>query len=253
VGRRTGSASERLARVQGVLDQLWTTTPADQPVIVRDARWLIPLAQSPATDDLGAYFTVAEQIADSLSEEDRIAIHKAGVRMAAGHLRSQIRYYSTKHAVPLDASRLVLNTRSSNALDFALLIQDLVPLLEAYERAWHGGDGQQRLELADAICQGISPDPELFLNRVELLGAYSMIEPLFITTDGDGQAAYTPMGRRHVQLIQEYAAALGRVSKAVGRGLSRLQAGCRRLFSVRGSLRVFIRSRGAHGVQDVAA
>jgi len=208
-----GSASERLARVQGVLDQLWTTTPADQPVIVRDARWLIPLAQSPATDDLGAYFTVAEQIADSLSEEDRIAIHKAGVRMAAGHLRSQIRYYSTKHAVPLDESRLVLNTRSSNALDFALLIQDLVPLLEAYERAWHGGDGQQRLELADAICQGISPDPELFLNRVELLGAYSMIEPLFITTDGDGQAAYTPMGRRHVQLIQEYAAALGRVSK----------------------------------------
>src|SRR6185503_3178517 len=81
-------ASERLAQVQGMLDQLWTATPADQPVIVRDARWLIPLAQSPATDDLGAYFTVAEQIADSLSEEDRMAIHAAGVRLAAGHLRS---------------------------------------------------------------------------------------------------------------------------------------------------------------------
>jgi hypothetical protein len=52
-------ASERLAQVQAVLDRLWATTPADQPVIVRDARWLIPLAQSPATDDLGAYFTVA--------------------------------------------------------------------------------------------------------------------------------------------------------------------------------------------------
>ena len=205
-------ASERLAHVQGMLDQLWKTTPADQPVFVRDARWLIPLAQSPATDDLGAYFTVAEQIAESLSEEDRMAIHAAGVRLAAGHLRSQIRYYSTKNAVPLDESRLVLNTRSSNALDFALLVQDLVPLLAAYEHAWRTGDGQTRLELADAICQGISPDPDLFVNRVELLGAYSMIEPLFVTTDGDGQAVYTPMGRRHVQLLQDYEGLLGRVS-----------------------------------------
>ncbi len=195
----TSSAGDRLSQVQGVLDQLWTSTPADQPVLVRDARWLIQMAQSPATDDLGAYFEVAEKIAKTLSEKDRIEIHKAGVRMAAGHLRSQIRYYSMKKAVPLDEKSLVLSTRNSNALDFALLIQELVPLLEAYEHAWHGDDGQKRLELAGAICQGISPDPELFLNRVELLRAYSMIEHLFITTDRDGHAVYTPMGQRHVQ------------------------------------------------------
>jgi hypothetical protein len=118
-----------------------------------------------------------------------------------------------KMSVPLDDESLVLNTRNTNALDFALLIQELVPLLEAYERAWHSDDGQKRLELADAICQGISPDPELFLNRVELLGAYSMIEPLFITTDRDGQVAYSPMGTRHVQLLHEYAALIDRVSK----------------------------------------
>ena len=204
---------DRLSQVQGVLDQLWTTTPADQPVLVRDARWLIQMAQSPATDELGAYFEVAEQIAETLSEEDRIEIHKAGVRMAGGHLRSQIRHHSMKKAVSLDENSLVLSTRNSNALDFALLIQDLVPLLEAYEHAWHSDDGQKRLELADAICQGISPDPELFLNRVDLLGAYSMIEHLFITTDRDGHVVYTPMGRRHVQLLQEYEARIGRVSK----------------------------------------
>ena len=113
----------------------------------------------------------------------------------------------------LDENSLVLSTRNSNALDFALLIQELVPLLEAYEHAWHSDDGQKRLELAGAICQGISPDPELFLNRVELLGAYSMIEHLFITTDRDGHAVYTPMGRRHVQLLQEYEARIARVSK----------------------------------------
>src|SRR6185503_4152667 len=108
---------------------------------------------------------------------------------------------------------LVLSTRQSNALDIALLIQGLVPLLGAYEQAWHSGDGKKRLELADAVCQGISPDPELFLNRLDLLGPYSMIEPLFITTDHDGHVVYTPMGRRHVQLLQEYEARIRRLSK----------------------------------------
>ena len=209
----SSSAGDRLSQVQGVLDQLWNITPSDQPVLVRDARWLIQMAQSPATDDLGAYFDVAEKIAETLSKEDRIEIHKAGVRMVAGHLRSQIRYYSMKNAVSLDEHSLVLTTRTSNALDFALLTQELVPLLEAYEHACHSDDGRKRLELADAICQGISPDPELFLNRVELLGAYSMIEHLFITTSLDGHPAYTPMGQRHVQLLQEYESRIGRVSK----------------------------------------
>jgi hypothetical protein len=212
---RSNNAGDRLSLVQEVLDRLWTMKMADQPVLVRDARWLIPLAQSPATDDLGAYFDVAQKIAEALSEEDRIAIHKAGVRMAAGHLRSQIRYHALKKSVPLSDESLISITRTSNALDFALLTQELVTLLAAYENASNAGDGQKRLELADAICQGISPDPELFLNRVELLDAYSMIEHLFITTDGDGHAVYTPMGQRHVRLLQEYEAGIGRVSNAL--------------------------------------
>jgi hypothetical protein len=221
------AASERLVRMQAVLDQLWATSPADQPVLLRDARWLIPLAQSPATDDLGAYFVVAERIAASLSHGDRLAVHHANVRMAAGHLRAQIRYYSAKEGVRLDDSRVVLNTRSSNALDFALLVQDLVPLLDAYELACRSDDAPARLELADSICQGLSPDPELFVNRVELLGAYSMIEPLFVTTDPDGRAVYTPVGRRHVDLFHDYAARIGRVSK-------RLLEDCRRFRPVAG-------------------
>jgi hypothetical protein len=206
------SAGERLRQVQGALDQLWTGTPDDQPVFVRDARWLIPLAQSPATDDLGAYFDVAEQVAEALPCDDRLEIHKAGARMAAGHLRSQIRYYATKNAAALDDEGLLRNTRTTNALDFALLIQDLVPLLEAYENACHDDDRPRRLELADAICQGLSPDPELFLNRVELLGAYGTIEHLFITTSGDG-AALTPVGRRHLALVQEYEARTTRAAR----------------------------------------
>ena len=207
------AAADRLSEIQRALDELWKTTPPDQPVLVRDARWLIPLAQSPATDDLGAYFEVAERVAASLSEHDRIEIHRAGVRMAAGHLRSQIRYHSTKKGVSLGETSVVLNTRTTNALDFALLIQDLVPLLEAYEQACERHDDEKRLELADAICQGISPDPELFLNRVELLGAYSMIEHLFIETDREGRTAYTHIGTRHLRLFKEYEARIARVSK----------------------------------------
>jgi len=213
----SNSASDRLSQVQGVLDQLWKITAADHPVIIRDARWLIPIAQSPTTDELVGYFEVAEQIAETLSEEDRIEIQKAGVRMAGGHLRSQLRHLSLKKSVPLDENRLVLSTRKSNALDLALLIQGLVPLLHAYEDAYehagHSGGAKKRLELAAAICQGISPDPELFMNRLDLLGPYSMIEHLFATTDRDGHVAYTPMGRRHVQLLQEYEERISRLSK----------------------------------------
>jgi hypothetical protein len=204
---------DRLSQVQGVLDLLWRITPADQPVFVRDARWLIPVAQSPTTDELAGYFEVAKQIAETFSEEDRIEIQKAGVRMAGGHLRSQLRHVSMQKGMSLDENSLVLSTRKSNALDFALLIQGLVPLLEAYEHAWHNGDVQKRLEFAAAICQGISSDPELFLNRLDLLGPYSMIEHLFIATDREGHAAYTPMGRRHVYLLQEYEARISRLSK----------------------------------------
>jgi hypothetical protein len=216
----SSDAGDRLSDIQRLLDQLWTVAPSDQPVLVRDARWLIQLAQSPATDDLGAYFDVAETIAETLSHEDRLEVHKAGVRMAAGHLRSQIRYYSTKRGVAFDEHGVVVSTRESNALDFALLVQDLVPVLAAYEHAWQREERQQRLALADAICQGISPDPELFLNRVELLGAYSMIEHLFITTDKDGHVGYTPMGARHVRLLEEYAARIRRVSKPLSEDCS---------------------------------
>jgi hypothetical protein len=202
-----------VARLQAVLDDLWAGTPPDQPVLVRDARWLIQMAQSPATDDLGAYFEVAEQIAETLPLHDRIAVCKAGVCLTGGHLRSQIRYHALRKGVALDDASVVLNTRNTNALDFALLVQELVPLLDAYERASLAGETETRRALADAICQGVSPDPELFLNRIGLLGAYSMIEHLFVSTDGDGHATYTPMGRRHVRLLQEYGDRIGRVAK----------------------------------------
>jgi hypothetical protein len=205
-------ARERLSHVQRLLDDLWASGPDDRPGFVRDAGWLMPLAQSPATDDLGAYFTVAARMADALTLEDRIDIHRAGVRMAGGHLRSQTRYYATKRAVPIDDPGLLASTRTSNALDFGLLIQDLVPLLTAYEDACHRDDRQTRPGLASAICQGISSDPGLFLNRLELLRAYSMIEDVFVRTDGD-DAAYTPIGQRHVQLIDGYESLIGRAAQ----------------------------------------
>jgi hypothetical protein len=207
----SGSPTERFAQVQAVLDELARTTPADQPVLVRDARWLFGLALSPTTDELHGYLEVAERIAETLPAEDRLAIDNASVRMSGGHLRSQLRHVSTQKGVSLDDHGLILSTRKSNALDLATLIQGLVPLLEAYERA----NGEKRLELADAICQGISPDPELFLNRIDLLRPYSMIEHLFVATDRDGHAAYTPMGQRHRRLLDAYEALIRRVARAL--------------------------------------
>jgi hypothetical protein len=207
-----GSAGGRLAEIQGVLDELWRNSPAEQPAIVRDARWLIPLAQSLITDELAPYFEVSRQVAETLQEADRLEIRRAHVRMLGGHLTSQIRYYCAKDGVSIDDPGVAVRTRTSNALDFALLVQGLVELLKAYERALLSGDERMRLDMAGAICQGISADPELFLNRVDLLSAYSMIEHVFIATDGEGHVAYSPLGQRHVQLLKEYAGLIARLT-----------------------------------------
>lgn len=208
-----GSAGEQLSRIQALLDRLWQSSPRDQAVLVRDARWLFPLAQSPTTEDLAPYFRVMEQVAESLPAADRIEIHKASVQMAGGHLRSQLRHYCMKQGVALNENALVLSSRNTNALDFALTIEGLVPLLEAYARAIAETDHDARLGLAGAICQGISADPELFVNRTDLLGAYSMIEHLFVAADAEGRAAYTHAGRRHVQLLHQYQHLIARLSQ----------------------------------------
>jgi hypothetical protein len=207
--------SERLTEVQGVLDDLWRSSPADQPVIVRDARWLIPLAQSLITDELAPYFEVSRQLAETLPETDVLEIRKAHVRMIGGHLTSQIRYYCTKEGVSISEPSVVVRTRTSNALDFALLVQGLVELLKAYDCALQSGDERMRLEMAGAICQGISADPELFLNRIDLLSAYSMIEHVFIATNREAHVVYSPLGHRHVQLLKEYGALIDRLTSSL--------------------------------------
>jgi hypothetical protein len=206
-----GGAAGRLAEIQAVLDDLWKGSPAGQPAFVRDARWLIPLAQSLITDELAPYFEVARKVAETLPEADSLVIQKAQVRMLGGHLTSQIRYYCTKDGVSIDDPSVVLRTCTSNALDFAMLIQGLVALLQAYERALQTGDEQLRLDMAGAICQGISAEPELFLNRIDLLGTYSMIEHVFLRTGPEGQAAFSPLGERHMRLLKEYRALMGRL------------------------------------------
>ncbi len=211
-----GSAGRRLAEIQSVLDELWRSSPAGQPAFVRDARWLIPLAQSLITDELAPYFEVARMVAETLPQPDVLEIHKAHVRMLGGHLTSQIRYYCTKDGVPVDDPSVILRTRTSNALDFALLVQGLVTLLKTYECAVQSNDEPTRRETAGAIWQGISADPELFLNRVDLLSAYSMIEHVFITTDPQGHAAYALPGQRHVQLLNEYRVLIERLIKPLG-------------------------------------
>lgn len=205
----------RLAGLQGVLDSLWQSAPDDQPVILRDARWLIPLAQSPTTDDLGAYFEISAKIAASFAGDDLIEIRKASVVMIGGHLRSQIRHYCLAEGVSLDDASVLRRTRTSNALDFALLIQGLVPLLEAYEYALQSGEDERRSDLANVICQAISPDPELFVNRLDLLGPYSMIDYLFVTIAGDGQAEYSPMGQRQVEALIDYARLIERLAASL--------------------------------------
>ncbi|HLI85817.1 MAG TPA: hypothetical protein VKV17_18020 [Bryobacteraceae bacterium] len=215
------AAGGRLAELQNVLDELWKSSPAGQPAFVRDARWLIPLAQSLITDNLAPYFEVARQVAGTLPEPDRLEVSRAHVRMLGGHLTSQIRRYCTRDGLAVEDPSVAVRTRTSNALDLALLVQGLVELLRAYDRTLRSGDqhpvwsGDPRMRraLAGAIFQGISPDPELFLNRLGLLRPYSMMEHVFIAPRAapEGRAVYSPAGERHVRLLEEYGALMGRL------------------------------------------
>ena len=223
IGFAQEKAGARLAEIQGLLDELWRSSPAGQPVIVRDARWLIPLAQSLITDELAPYFEVAQQVTETLKEADVLEVQKAHVRMLGGHLTSQIRYYCTKDGLSINEQSVVLRARTSNALDFALLVQGLVGLLKAYDRALQSRDERMRLDMAGAIWQGISADPELFLNRIDLLSAYSMIEHVLIATDREGDVVYSPLGQRHVQMLKEYGALMDRLIKSLREDLPRFR------------------------------
>ena len=205
-------ASERLQQVQRLLDLLNTVRAAP---LVRDARWLIQIAQGPLTAHLKPYFVTADRVAGSFMDRDRREIHKAAAALAGGHLRSQLRHRSWQTGWSYDDRQVIALTHLSNSMDLALLIRDLVPLLEAYGAACLEPDGNERLELADAILQGLSADPELLLTRLDLLGPSTMIEDLFSARSDDGEVRYTPAGRAHRECLKKYAALIGQTAASL--------------------------------------
>jgi len=194
-------APDRLAAIQRVLDALNATSDA----IVRDAHWLVQTAQGPLTRGLAPYFRVAERIGRTFAGAEGIAIHAAGAKLAGGHLRSQLRYRAGELNRPPDSPEILATTRNSNAMDVALLVWDLVPLLAAYEIACAAPDTGTRAALADAILQGCSADPELLLERLDLLAPYTMVETVFVHRDAAGGAVLSPMGDTHTRTLARYA------------------------------------------------
>jgi len=203
------AAENRIREVQRLLDKLNDATSPD--AFVRDARWLIQTAQGPLTRHLQPYFRVAERISESFADEYRLGIHSAGARLAGGHLRSQLRFRSGETGLPVDHPDVLSVTRNSNSMDAALLVRDLVALLEAYRAACLGADIEHRLDLADAVLQGVSADPELFLTRLDLLTPCTMIEGVFVA-EGDGRPQYSPMGRAHLRHLERYGQLIGELA-----------------------------------------
>ncbi len=197
------AAVHRLQEIQRLLDGLNGASMADG--LVRDARWLIQTAQGPLTRRLEPYFRIAERISASFGHPHRLEIHKAGAMLTSGHLRSQLHHRAAETGRPVDDPELLATTRNSNSMDAALLVRDLVPLLEAYETA-----GNDRLDLADAILQGVSADPGLFLTRLDLLAPCTMIETLFVHAGDGGRPQYKSMGAAHRHLLETYAGLIGR-------------------------------------------
>lgn len=214
----SGEAGARLRAIQQLLDGLnHVTAPF---TLVRDARWLVASAQSPLTPDVAPYFQIAKRVATLLPRQEALEVHVASVQMTSGHLRSQIRYGMARAGKALNDPELLAFSRNSNAMDLALIVQDLVPVLEAYERVARAGDGGDRLRLADAILQGLSADPELLLARLDLLAPYTIIEDLFVASDAESGWRYTELGRRHLDLLAGYGNLIDRVSSLLAADIS---------------------------------
>jgi hypothetical protein len=179
------TARENLASIQDLLDRL--NSGGSRVALVRNAAWLIQTAQGPLTRHLEPYFAVARRIDESFSGVRGVDIHQAGAVLVAGHLRSQWRYRVWNSGKAMDDPELLAFNRNSNAMDGALLVGDLVSLLEAYDAACEAADTERRLNLADAILQGLSADPELLVLRWDLLEAYGTIETLAGVPDDTGR------------------------------------------------------------------
>jgi hypothetical protein len=205
-------ANARLATLQGLLDRLNALASGRPRALVRDVRWLVQTAQGPITKHLGPYFRVAGHISESLAEPTRLGVHAAGAKLTGGHLRSQLWYRADEMRAPVDDPAVLAVNRNSNALDGALLLRDLLPLMTAYDAARATDDGDARLDLADAILQGLSADPELWLVRLDLLGPCIGIEDLFVERDDARRARLTALGRAQSALLDEYCGLIGRLA-----------------------------------------
>ena len=204
----TDGATDRLLEIQVLLDRLNDATVAD--ALVRDARWLIHTAQGPLTRRLEPYFRIAESISASFTGPFRLEIHKAGALLTSSHLRSQLCHRASEIDRPADDPAVLAVTRNSNSMDAALLVRDLVPLLEAY-----GTAGNARLDLAEAILQGVSADPELLLTRLDLLAPCTTIEHLFVGGGDQGGVRHTPRGDAHRHVVDRYAQLIARHAESL--------------------------------------
>lgn len=205
--------TERLQQVQRLLDLLNGHPGGIR--LARDARWLIQTAQGPLTRHVKPYIVNAGHVSRSFTGPDRVAVHTAGAVLAGGHLRSQLRHLSWRTGWTFDDPRLLALTRASNSMDMALLVRDLVPLLEAYEEACARQDGYARLVLADAILQGLSADPELLLTRLDLLEPSTLLEELFVARGDAGAARFTEMGETHRACLGRYGELVARTATSL--------------------------------------
>jgi hypothetical protein len=212
-------APSRLAAIQRLLDEVNATAPRP---LVREAAWLLQTAQGPLTKGLAPYFRVAARVAASFGGAEAIAIHAAGARLAGGHLRSQLRYRAAEIGRPPASAEALVMARNSNAMDLALLVWDLVPLLDAYAAAGE----KDRPIVADAILQGCSADPELLLTRLDLLAPYTTIETVCVSADAES-VALTAAGEAHARLLQRYGGRLDEVAPSLLNDFAALDPGTR--------------------------
>ncbi len=193
----------RHAALQKVLEKFNAERGPYGPHYVRRLEWLPLARKSLPNQTIKPYFELYERFSQVFDKKTRIAFHKAQAKLIAQHLRADLYQRALEAGRPIDAA-IWDGMRAANMVDYGMLVRDLNALLEAYAVAREAGDEKEIEDLEDAIFQGLSGDPELLLLRHDLLGAYAMIENLFIETDSKGDVHFTAMGEVHFAEINSY-------------------------------------------------
>ena len=174
-----GNPDDNIQTIQSLLDELQAGPGNSGKQFVRHAPDLLTLATSLNNyADIGIYRDLIDKTKRFKVKEHRLRFSLANAKGTGSHLRSVI---ATLYlAPPLEINKETWKAffakeegkihRTQNEIDYEIIVSALNNLFSRYEELLSGKvNNEERFEIAEAILDGLSADPEYFIDSPEML------------------------------------------------------------------------------------